>query len=156
MLEEEAGVIRNAMTTRAPCGAKKLEQFNSWFQSPELLVSIHKQIRSLWSCSTITSPWQMTIITLSCPMLNVNLPLDSSPSKVWLSRKWRRPRFLPKTMGSMFECVTKVCRTQNSVSKTLVKAHLQNAYCDEKCLHRSQRNWRIDDKGRHWKKYLKR
>ena len=31
----------------------------------------------------------------------------------------------------MFECVTKVCRTQNSVSKTLVKAHQQNAYCDE-------------------------
>ena len=29
MLEEEAGVMRNAMTTRAPCGAKKLEQFNS-------------------------------------------------------------------------------------------------------------------------------
>ena len=23
MLEEEAGVMRNAMTTRAPCGAKK-------------------------------------------------------------------------------------------------------------------------------------
>ena len=45
-----------------------------------------------------------------------------------------------KTMGSMFECVTKVCRTQNSVSKTLEKAHQQNANCIEKCLHRSQRN----------------
>ena len=29
MLEEEAGVMRNAMTTRAPCGAKNILQEKS-------------------------------------------------------------------------------------------------------------------------------
>ena len=87
-------------------------------------------------------------------------PSESSLSKLCLSRKWQRPRFLPKRMGSMFECVTKVCRTQNSVcqqnSRKSAPANCKLRWKMFTNVHRSQRNWRIDDKGRHWKKYSKR
>ena len=44
MLEEEAGVMRNAMTTRAPCGAKNNDlnqmRFTSWFTNVHFVFSI--------------------------------------------------------------------------------------------------------------------
>ena len=38
MLEEEVGVMRNAMTTRAPCGAKKRKE-NNFVSETRLIVT---------------------------------------------------------------------------------------------------------------------
>ena len=51
MLEEEAGVMRNAMTTRAPGGAKNDEKYWKYWKNTEQLWNywiILKNIKKYW------------------------------------------------------------------------------------------------------------